>query len=179
MLSFELLIEESSEMSVIGLQIDFKMSDTMTIEEELKTQKFQDEYHKATLNVMFTASWLKNKVFQILKNYNLSHEQYNVLRILRGQSPNSLCLREISARMIDRNSNTTRIIDKLEAKGLVACAQSAADKRELNIRVTTTGLALLAEIDTDFNTYQPHLSNLTIEEARILNQLLDKMREME
>lgn len=151
----------------------------MTIAEELKTQKFQDEYHKASLNVMFTASWLKNRVFQILKNYNLSHEQYNVLRILRGQSPNALCLREISARMIDRNSNTTRIIDKLEAKALVVCAQSPADKRELNICITTAGLAVLTEIDADFNTYQPLTSNLTPEEAHTLSELLDKMREQE
>jgi DNA-binding MarR family transcriptional regulator len=149
----------------------------MKIEEELQTQHFQNEYHKASLNVMFTAGWLKYKVHLILKNYGLSPEQYNVLRILRGQSPHALCLKDITCRMIDRSSNTTRIVDKLEAKNFVACSQSEEDKRELNIKITSSGLLVLSEIDEDFNKYQPHASNLTLEEANLLNQLLDKMRE--
>lgn len=148
----------------------------MKIEDELQTRNFRNEQHKATLNIMFSASWLRNQVIQALKPYQLSPEQFNVLRILRGSQPGSLCLKDITCRMLDRSSNTTRIIEKLEQKALVKKEQSAADRREVSIRITQEGLELLAEIDRTHPEGTPFLPHLSEIEANLLNALLDKMR---
>ena len=92
---------------------------TMTIEQELKTQNFQNSQHKVALNIVFTAIWLRNKTQPIFKSFGLSSEQFNVLRILRGQYPNPVCLKEITERMLEKNSNTTRIVEKLVLKELI------------------------------------------------------------
>ena len=85
----------------------------MTIEEELKTTNFENSQHKTVLNIFFSASWLRTRTKTVLKKFGLSPEQFNVLRILRGQASRALCLKEITSRMIDRSSNTTRIVEKL------------------------------------------------------------------
>ena len=77
----------------------------MTIEEELRTENFASEQSKAELNLLFTANWLYSRITLLLKKYNLTNEQYNVLRILRGQKGTAICQKEILARMLDRNSN--------------------------------------------------------------------------
>ncbi len=150
----------------------------MELEQELKMSHFQSEHHKAQLNILFTASWLRNLGSHYLKNHDLSHEQYNVLRILRGQSGNPLCVRDITARMIDKSSNTTRIIDKLESKEMLARQASQADRRELQISITPKGLEVLKALDEDFGILPKNTLNLTDSEAHILNKLLDKLRDM-
>ena len=88
----------------------------MRIEDEVQTKSFQSEFHKAQVNIIFSAWWLKSSMTPYLKKHGLSHEQFNVLRIIRGQKNKPVCVKDITARMLERNSNTTRIIDKLEAK---------------------------------------------------------------
>ena len=149
----------------------------MKLEDELKMTNFKNELQKAHLNIMFSASWLKTQVNQYLKNFHLSPEQYNVLRILRGQKGNPLCVKEITCRMLDRNSNTTRIIDKLEQKNLVIRQVSETDRRELRILITENGLNLLQELDEMVDFQYALFSNLTNEDAETLNRILDKMRE--
>ncbi len=150
----------------------------MELEQELKMSHFQSEQHKAQLNILFTASWLRNLGYHYLKNHDLSHEQYNVLRILRGQNGNPLCVRDITARMIDKSSNTTRIIDKLESKEMLARQASQTDRRELQISITPKGLEILKVLDEDFGILPKNILNLTDSEAHNLNKLLDKLRDM-
>jgi DNA-binding MarR family transcriptional regulator len=121
---------------------------------------------------------MKNRINQWLKDYDLTHEQLNVLRIVRGQRAKPVCVRDISERMIDRNSNTTRIIDKLEAKNLVRRTQSEEDRREMVIILTDTGKEVLKKVDVGFRETNFRLAALTGAEAQVLSALLDKMREV-
>ena len=150
----------------------------MKLEDEIKTTKFQNEVHKAHLNILFTAGWLHAKINKYLKESGLTPEQYNVLRIVRGQSPKSVCAKDISNRMLDRNSNTTRIIDRLELKGLLQRIASERDRREKSIQLTPKGAEMLAALDATWEKNSPHTnSNLSEAEAQTINQLLDKLRE--
>ncbi len=150
----------------------------MNIEQELQMKRFESDEQKASLNVLFTASWMKSRINQWLKDYDLTHEQLNVLRIVRGQRSKPVCVRDISERMIDRNSNTTRIIDKLEAKSLVRRSQSEEDRREMVIILTNDGKELLKKVDAGFQNTNFRMAALTQAEAQVLSALLDKMREL-
>ena len=147
----------------------------MDIGQELKSS-FNSEIQKAHVNILFSSAWLRARVLQVLKPFGLTAEQYNVLRILRGSAPAALCVKDITNRMIDRNSNTTRIIDKLEKKELAKRVPAKHDRRELNIFITPKGLSLLGDIDEYFKIHDPSESHLTDEEAAQLSLLLDKMR---
>jgi DNA-binding MarR family transcriptional regulator len=149
----------------------------MRIEEELKTKAFGNENQKAQLNILFTAGWVRCGISASLKPYGVTPEQYNVLRILLGSYPQALCLKDITCRMVDRNSNTSRIVDKLADKGWVVRAASASDRREVQIGLTDKGANILANIDTEFGTDKMmHHTGLTSAEAEDLNSLLDKLR---
>ncbi|MBK8557836.1 MAG: MarR family transcriptional regulator [Lewinellaceae bacterium] len=149
----------------------------MRIEEEIKTSKFQNEYHKVNLNILFTAGWLKGNIAHSLKPFDITSEQYNVMRIVRGQSPKSVCVKDITHRMLDRNSNTTRIIDRLEGKNLLQRITSDRDRRERSIQLTPAGFDLLSAIDHAWEKNAPHAAgSLNLEEAKELNHLLDKLR---
>jgi DNA-binding MarR family transcriptional regulator len=147
----------------------------MDIGQELKSS-FNSEVHKAHVNILFSSAWLRARVLQVLKPFGLTPEQYNVLRILRGSAPASLCVKDITNRMIDRNSNTTRIIDKLEKKELARRVTARHDRRELNIFITPGGVAILGQIDEYFKIHDLSESYLTENEAAQLSHLLDKMR---
>lgn len=151
----------------------------MKLEEAIKSNKFKDEVHKAGLNILYTAWWLKTIMSKELKEYGLTHEQYNVLRILKGKYPDQICVREIACRMIEKNSNVPRIIDRLELKKLVRRNTSSADKRETVITLTQAGINILdlstARITALFD------NTITIDEpsAVQLNELLEKIRKNE
>lgn len=151
----------------------------MRIEEAIQTEHFPDDIVKAHLNIMYTSSWLRNQLLGRLRAYQLSHEQFNVLRILRGQYPGFVNQKGILCRMIDRNSNITRIISKLKERGLVTVKRSEIDKRAYEIQIHKNGLDILRKIDEDRVLLEPSLSSLTAQEAVLLNALLDKMRENE
>jgi DNA-binding MarR family transcriptional regulator len=147
----------------------------MTLEEAIKTSGFQNQRHKAAVNVMFTAYQLKSRISQVLKGYALTTEQYNVLRILKGSSPSPLCVKEIACRLIERNSNVPRIADRLELKKLVKRSVSPEDRRETLMQITTAGLNLLEVANKAIEAEQNKLVNLTEEQSAILNQLLEAM----
>jgi len=115
------------------------------IEKALQTEKFKNEMHKALLNIMYSAWWIKSTLSKDLKAYGLTHEQYNVLRILKGKHPRQICVREIACRMIERSSNVPRIIDRLEIKKLVKRNASPHDKRETVITLTQAGINVLQQ----------------------------------
>ncbi len=150
----------------------------MQLEKELHATIFQDQVQKAQLNILFSAAWVRTRIAESLKPFGVSAEQFNVLRIIRGQHGNEILIKDITARMLERNSNTTRIIDRLEAKGLVQRGISSRDRRERPVSLTPSGSELLAKIDREWLNNNPHIANWTAEEAQIVSKLLDKMREL-
>jgi len=149
------------------------------LEEAIKSNKFKNEVHKAGLNILYTAWWLKTMISKELKKYGLTHEQYNVLRILKGKHPEQMCVRDIACRMIEKNSNVPRIIDKLELKKLVRRSASPNDKRETAISLTTVGLNILEIATSKVNKLVEDTIEMSESSANTLNQLLEEIRKRE
>ncbi len=145
----------------------------------LKTNKFSSPKHKAALNLLYTAWWLKTMISKELKTAGLTNEQYNVLRILKGKYPEAMCVKDIGSRMIEPNSNVPRIVDRLVSKKFVDRSTSEIDKRETVIRLTNMGCDILQvankKVDDLFN------NSVVIEEedALKLNALLENIRDKE
>lgn len=146
-----------------------------TLEKDIQSG-FINEQVKADLNVLYTANWIYNKISANLKPFGLTHEQFNVLRILRGKHPNYMSQKDILQRMIAPNSNITLIVKKLINKGLVKVEQSAKDRREYEINITEAGLLKLKELDKYIASKKDNFSKLSESEAFHLNALLDKIR---
>ncbi len=148
-----------------------------SLEKEIQQSAFANEHLKANLNVLFTANWLYNKITAILKPYNLTHEQFNVLRILRGSHPVSMCQKDILCRMVSPSSNVTLLVKKLVNKELISVLQSDSDRREYVINIKKKGLYLLKELDKHLESQKEYISKLSDTEAKQLNKLLDRMRD--
>lgn len=149
------------------------------LETAIKSTKFKSEMQKAGLNILYTAWWLKTIMSRELKEYGLTHEQYNVLRILRGSHPNQLCVRDIACRMIEKNSNVPRIIDRLEIKKLVRRSTSQEDKRETMITITQAGITLLEVSTRGIDRLWDETILLDEAAAANLNSLLEAVRQNE
>jgi DNA-binding MarR family transcriptional regulator len=148
----------------------------MSLESEIKqTKGFESEKHKALINIIYTESWIRDKFNSTLKPYGLTTQQYNVLRILRGSSPEPLSTSSIRERMLDKMSDASRIVDRLHKKGWVSKVVCPSDKRLVDIVITDEGMEVLAKIDTQ-NSFVEAFSNLSEEEAAELNRILDKAR---
>ncbi len=145
------------------------------LEEAIQTQKFINEKQKAVLNLMYTAYVLKTQVSALLKEFDLTSEQYNVLRILKGKYPQCMCVKDIAGRMIERSSNVPRIADRLVTKKLIKRSQSKEDKRETSVSLTDKGLALLESTLVKINDLNNTILSLTENEAKTLNTLLEKI----
>jgi len=149
----------------------------MEIEQEIKQQHFQSTYQKASLNVLFTASWMQGRTNQALKPYDISMQQFNVLRILRGQYPNPVTLNLVQERMLDKMSNASRLVEKLKQKGYVERQQCEHNRRQVDIKLTAEGLKLLNELNPIIDGLSEDYGNyLTKDEAKQLSHLLDKLR---
>lgn len=148
----------------------------MKLEQAIQSTKFKNEAHKAGLNILYTAWWLKTVMSKELKEFGLTHEQYNVLRILKGKYPEQMCVRDIACRMIEKSSNVPRIIDRLELKKLVKRSTSAIDKRETVITLTQSGITILDATTVMVNKMMDCILAVTGQEALQLNQLLEKVR---
>lgn len=148
----------------------------MGLEEAIRQQKFDSEYHKVAVNVLFTSSWLYNLNALFLKPFQITPEQFNVLRILRGSHPRPLRLADITCRMIDKNSNATRLVEKLRQKGMVSRTVCESNRRQVDIHITPKGQRVLEKIDKESGQWTATLQKLSPSEARQLNALLDKMR---
>lgn len=147
-----------------------------SLEQEIKQTKFDNELLKANINILFTANWLYNKISNVLKPHNVTHEQFNVLRILKGSYPKNMCQKDILSRMIAPSSNVTLLIKKLLDKELIEVLQSEKDKREYQINITKVGLSLLKEIEKNLTKNLDLFNKLSVSEAFHLNALLDKLR---
>lgn len=148
----------------------------MKIEDEIKQNRFHSEYQKLAINILFTNQWLTANTTKILKPFGISPQQYNVLRILKGQSPNAISVSNIMDRMIDKMSNTSRLVEKLRQKELIERVTCEKDRRQVDVKITKKGLELLEKVKTEMNAFKTISNNLTEKEAKTINELLDKMR---
>lgn len=149
----------------------------MRIEDEIKQPTFQSEYQKAYINLVYTAGWLQLRQAAAFKEFNLTLPQYNVLRILRGQHPRPATVNLLIERMLDKTSNASRIVDKLEAKELVTRRVCPSNRRAVDICITEAGLALLETMQPMVEQQAHGLRQLSEQEVEQLNYLLDKLRD--
>lgn len=148
----------------------------MGLEDDIRQQKFNNEHHKAAINILYTGAWVYSGNVARLKKHNITPEQYNVLRILRGSHPDKLMLADITSRMIDKSSNATRLVEKLRQKGLVKRELCESNRRQVDISITEKGLALMKLVDSEEGEWVESLKNISKSEAVELNRLLDKLR---
>jgi DNA-binding MarR family transcriptional regulator len=149
----------------------------MKLEEEIKYKKFTNEFFKLDVNILFTSSWIQSQNTRYLKKFGISQQQYNVLRILRGQRPNMVMLSQITERMIDRMSNATRLVEKLRLKGYVTRETNPKNRRQVDIAITDKGMELLSELDANWTDFVvSRFKNISEAEAREMNDLLDRIR---
>jgi DNA-binding MarR family transcriptional regulator len=144
------------------------------LEEKIKTKGFESELHKVHINILYTAYIIKQRIAVILKPFSVTPEQFNIMRILRGKIDTGLSIKEISSRLIEKNSNVSRIIDKLERKSLAKRERSGIDKREVKIHLTKEGLELINVTSKALSLNQNRILNISEEDAKTLNNIFDK-----
>lgn len=147
----------------------------MSIENDINQTKFNSEYHKMNLNLIYTYNWAMEKSKRFFEKADLTMQQYNILRILRGAG-RPLSTLQIRQRMLDKMSDTSRIVDRLLKKGLVEKVICKNDRRLVDVSISQKGMSLLNDLDTHTDELDSHLTNVTLEEAKTINHLLDKLR---
>lgn len=147
----------------------------MGIEKEIQQCKFRNEFQKLGINLIYTANWLNEGINRILIKEDITQQQYNILRILRG-SNQPLSTLQIRERMLDKMSDTSRIVDRLITKELVKKNACASDKRLVDIILTEKGSQLVDKLDGLNEQIDALLSGIGEDEAKIVNELLDKLR---
>jgi DNA-binding MarR family transcriptional regulator len=148
----------------------------MGIEKDINQYQFRNNYQKAEVNLIYTCNWINEKMKQIIDEADITTQQYNILRILRG-SKEPISTLQIRDRMLDKMSDTSRIVDRLVKKELAEKTTCVSDKRLVDIRISDKGLALLESLDIRNNDIDNIMRSLTEEEAIQLSNLLDKIRE--
>lgn len=151
---------------------------TMSIEKDIQQPKFRNEYHKTVVNLIFTYNWITEKTKQFFEKGDITSQQYNILRILRGAGK-PLSTLQIRQRMLDKMSDTSRIVDRLVKKELVQKVICKTDRRLVDVTITDAGMQLLDRLDSYNEQMDSMLGNLTEEDAKMLNHLLDKIRSSE
>jgi len=147
----------------------------MGIEKDINQQKFRNEYQKSIVNLIYTYNWITEQIKVVLEKSDLTMQQFNILRILRGsQAP--LSTLQIRERMLDKMSDTSRIVDRLIIKGWAKKMVCKTDKRLVDVTITPKGQKLLAVIDKQEEQLDSIIDTLTVADAKLLNKLLDKMR---
>jgi DNA-binding MarR family transcriptional regulator len=149
----------------------------LKLEDEIQQKKFKSIEQKLLLNLIYTTNWLTSKQDSLFKDSGITVQQYNVLRILRGQYPNPCSIKLIKERMLDRMSDTSRIVDKLFAKKLLERKECPNDRRSVDIIITEQGLELLKSLDYIDDLSKQNTKSLNAKEINILNELLDKLRD--
>jgi len=147
----------------------------MGIEKEIAQRNFKNEYHKTAVNLIFTFHWLNEKMNAIFDQHDITSQQFNILRILRG-AETPLSTLQIRQRMLDKMSDTSRIVDRLVAKALVGKTISSIDKRLVDVSITEKGLHLLEQLDNRQEEMDAVFKGLNEEEAKTLSELLDKLK---
>jgi DNA-binding MarR family transcriptional regulator len=147
----------------------------MSIEKDINQQKFRSEYQKSVINLIFTYHWMNEQVKKVFDQYEVTSQQFNILRILRGAGV-PISTMQIRQRMLDKMSDTSRIVDRLIKKGLVKKNICKSDRRLVDVVITAKGKKLLEKLDLNAVQMDSVMKNLSMTEAKSLNQLLDKIR---
>ena len=148
----------------------------MGIEKDIQQTNFRNEYQKLGINIMYTANWLNEKISNVLSQEDITQQQYNILRILRG-AEKPLSTLQIRSRMLDKMSDTSRIVDRLVAKELVEKNTCPSDKRLVDVVLSKKGFAVLEKLDLLNNHLDSLMKGISEKEASTLNQLLDQIRD--
>jgi DNA-binding MarR family transcriptional regulator len=148
----------------------------MKLEDAIKQKAFKTEEERLVINLVYTSGWLSSEQNRFFKRFGISSQQYNVLRILRGQLPNPASVGLIQERMLDKMSNASRLIEKLKQKKLIKRSECSKDRRQVDVLLTQEGLSLLNEIDGLNGEMHSICNTLDLNEKKTLNNLLDKLR---
>jgi DNA-binding MarR family transcriptional regulator len=148
----------------------------MTLENDIKQKQFKNEYQKLAVNIAFTHYWISDKMREVLKPYDISIQQFNILRILRGQHPNFVNLNFLSERMLDKSSDASRLVTRLCEKNLVDRKRCPSDRRAVRIYITQEGLDLLANLDFIDDFLVEIMGNISLEKAVFTNEILNQIR---
>lgn len=149
----------------------------MGIDKDIQQATFRNVYQKASINLIYTLSWMKEKTKGIFDAEDITSQQFNILRILRGSFPQPLSTLQIRERMLEKMSDTSRIVDRLILKGLVKKITCKNDRRLVDVIITDNGKKLLERLDTRQDEMDAVLGNLSEKDANILSDLLDKLRD--
>ncbi len=148
----------------------------MGISEDLKQSRFTTQTSKAIVNIIFTGNWMMQQQYELLKPFGLTAQQYNVLRILRGQQNNPITVLGITERMMDKMSNASRLVDKLLEKKLVLRRECPQDRRAVDVMILPAGMALLEEIDQVQIAWEKNFAGINTVKMEQLNEILDEFR---
>lgn len=148
----------------------------MKIEDAIQQKEFKDPYNKLVVNFLYTHSYIVTAQNALFKPYDLSPEQYNVLRILRGQNGVPATVSSIQDRMLNKMSNASRLVEKLKQKGLVKREECPEDRRQVDVVITLNGLEILEELEVKVDESNRSFVHLSLDEVAQMNDLLDKMR---
>ena len=148
----------------------------MGIEQDIQQSQFRNNFQKAAVNLLYTSGWLRDRMKLLFDREDITAQQFNILRILRGSFPTPLSTLQIRDRMLEKMSDTSRLVDRLVLKGVVKKITSETDRRLVDILITEKGKKLLSRIDAQEREMDAILKNLTEKEAAQLSELLDKMR---
>ena len=148
----------------------------MKIEDAIKTKVIYDPFVKASINIEYTSSWLGTIHNEVMAPYDFSMQQYNILRILKGQFPKAVTVKFLIERMVDKNSNASRLVDKLCNKKLIDRSQCEVDRRQVDVKINERGLEMLEELTKKLEVQFTKFKSLTDKEYEQLSNLLDKMR---
>lgn len=148
----------------------------MSLEEELKVSRFQNQRHRLSVNIMYTNNWMTSQMQEVFRNFGVTNQQYNILRILRGKYPLPCTIHELRSKMLDKQPDVSRLLDRIQAKELVERKPNETDRRKMDVVVSAKGLELLSRMEDAVSRFDDFFSNLDDSEIVILNQLLDKVR---
>lgn len=148
----------------------------MRLEDEIQHKQFQSERHKLLVNLIYSGNWVKSLHAEVLKPYGLTLQQYNVLRILRGQYPKPASVNLLIERMLDKMSNASRLVEKLRLKGLVERRENDSDRRQADVIITEKGLELLTDLSKPIEQFEFRSTAISEAEAKKVNDILDRLR---
>jgi DNA-binding MarR family transcriptional regulator len=148
----------------------------MGIDQDIRQSKFRSEYQKAAVNLLYTYGWITERTRELFASEDITPQQFNILRILRGSHPQPLSTLQIRERMLDKMSDTSRIVDRLITKGLVKKGTCKSDRRLVDVMITDKGKKMLERLDERQDELDNIMGNLTEKEAATLSELLDKIR---
>lgn len=149
----------------------------MKLAEAIKQNRFKTEEERTIINILYTAYWLNDIHTTVLSPFDISMQQFNILRILRGQFPKAASVNLLRERMLDKNSGVSRLVEKLRKKGLVIREENTKDRRQVDVRITQNGLDLLAKLDEKMQTVISLANCFSSQDMDNLNRMLDMLRD--